>query len=79
MQPYIFGDTAIIGIKVLIAPLVFRARRPFFIIPVIVDADCDYIFLSVLNIRSQDVYKRQEPYSAAKGRLSASTARSNIL
>ena len=53
MQPYIFGDTAIIGIKVLIAPLVFRARRPFFIIPVIVDADCDYIFLSVLNIRSQ--------------------------
>ena len=53
VQPYIFGDTAIIGIKVLIAPLVFRARRPFFIIPVIVDADCDYIFLSVLNIRSQ--------------------------
>ena len=53
MQPYIFRNASIIGIKILIAPLIFRTCCPFFIIPVIVDAKCYYIFLSILNVRSQ--------------------------
>lgn len=47
VQPYIFRYPTIIGIEVPVVPLILGIRIPFFVIPVIVNADGDYIFLSI--------------------------------
>ena len=53
VQPYIFRYPTIIGIEVPVVPLILGIRSPFFVIPVIVNADGDYIFLSIFYMRCQ--------------------------
>ena len=53
MKPHILRNPSIIGIKITVTPLILSISGTFLIIPVIINADCHYILLSIFNIRSQ--------------------------
>ncbi len=46
MQEYIFVDAAEVGIEVLVFPLIFLSGGFFAVIPAVVYAGCNYIFLA---------------------------------
>ena len=53
VQPHVFGQSAVVGIEVAVAPLVFGVGGPFAVVPIVVGAYGHHIFATIIDIRCQ--------------------------
>ena len=53
VQPHVFGQSAVVGIEVAVAPLVFGVGGPFAVVPVVVGAHGHHVVAAIIYIRCQ--------------------------